>query len=97
METAHPDDEGYRVNELALEDGHVRLVWSFPGLTDEVGRPVRAGRYLDLEEVRAGFSPDTPDIVASAVVLNDFYPPNPPSVDRIQADGIRWLGPPPSA
>lgn len=97
METAHPDDEGYRVDELSFEHGHVRLVWSFPGVTDEAGRPVRAGRYLDLEEVRAGFSPDAPDIVASAVVLNDFYPPFPPSADREQPDGIRWLGPPPPA
>ncbi|MCZ4540037.1 hypothetical protein ACIQCV_03640 [Dietzia maris] len=97
METAHPDDEGYRVDDLALEDGHVRLVWSFPGVTNEFGRPVRAGRYLALEEVRARFSPDAPDIVASAVLLNDFYPPYPPSADREQPDGIRWLGPPPPA
>lgn len=94
-ETMHTDDEGYRVDEIALEQGHVRLVWSFPGVVDADGRPVRAGRYMNLTELRAGFSPDDPDIVAGAFVINDFYPVHPPSADREQSDGIRWLGSPP--
>lgn len=94
-QTMHPDDEGYGLDELSLEPGRVRLVWSFPGITGEDGRPIRAGRYLNLAELRAGFSPDGPDVVAGAVVVNDFYPARPPSADREQSDDIRWLGPSP--
>lgn len=94
-ETMHSDDEGYLVDELSYDGTHVRLVWSFPGVLGVNGRPVRAGRYMDLAQERAGFSPDDPDFVAGAVVINDFYPVYPPSVDREQPDGIRWLGPPP--
>lgn len=94
-ETMHPDDQGYRVDELIYDGTHVRLVWSFPGVTGEGGRPVRAGRYVNLAELRAGFSPDDPDIVAGAVVIDDFYPVHPPSAEREQPDGIRWLGSPP--
>lgn len=91
----YPDDEGYRVDELSYDGAHVRLVWSFPDVIGDDSRPVRAGRYMDLAEVRAGFSADDPEFAAGAVVVNDFYPALPPSADREQLDGIRWLGLPP--
>lgn len=94
-ETLDSDDEGYMVDELSFDGTHVRLVWSFPGVLGEDGNPVRAGRYMDLAELRSGFSPDDPDTVAGAVVLNDFYPAYAPSADRERPDGIRWFGPPP--
>lgn len=94
-ETLHPDDDGYVIDELSYDGTHVRLVWSFPGVPAGDGRPVRAGRYMDLAELRAGFTPDDPGTVADAMVLNDFYPVVPPSVDREQPDGVRWFGPPP--
>lgn len=94
-ETLLPDDDGYVIDELSYDGTHVRLVWSFPGVPDERGRPVRAGRYMNLTGLRAGFTPGDPDIVAGAVVIDDFYPALPPSADREQPDGIRWLGPPP--
>lgn len=96
-ETLDSDDGGYLVDELSFDGTHVRLVWSFPGVLGEDGRPVRAGRYMDLAELRSGFSPDDPETVAGAMALNDFYPAYPPSADRAQPDGIRWLGPPPPA
>lgn len=92
-----PGDISYQVEELALVGGHVTLVWSFPGVANDGGGTVRAGRFMDLAELRGGFSPDSPDIVAEAMLLNDFYPASPPSAAREQADGIRWLGPPPPA
>ncbi len=85
----------YRVEELALTGGFVRLVWAFPGAPDTGKRSVRVGRFMNLVDLRGGFSPDDPDIVAGAVLLNDFYPAHPPAEDREHADGIRWLGPPP--
>lgn len=94
-ETMLSDDKGYRVDELSYDGTHVRLIWSFPGVADSLGRPVLAGRYMDLAELRAGFTPADPDIVAGAVVINDFYPALPPSPDREHTDGIRWLGSPP--
>ncbi|GLB62637.1 hypothetical protein NCCP2495_05150 [Dietzia sp. NCCP-2495] len=94
-EMDYPDDDGYRIDELSYDGTHVRLVWSFPGALAEDGRPVRAGRYMNLTELRAGFSRDDPGAVAEAVVLNDFYPVLPPAADREGPDGIRWLGPAP--
>lgn len=96
-ETRYPEDEGYLIDELSYDGTHVRLVWSFPGLAGAGGRPVRAGRYMNLTQERAGFSPDDPDFVAGAVVINDFHPALPPSAGREHADGVRWLGPPPPA
>ena len=96
-ETMSPDDEGYLVDQLSYDGTHVRLVWSFPGVIGVDGRHVRVGRYRDLPRERAGFWPDDPDIVAEAVVINNFYPALPPSADREHPDGIRWLWPPPPA
>lgn len=95
LETARPGDAGYRVDEVALEGGQVRLVWAFPDVADEAGRPVRVGRVWDLAELRAGFSPDGPGVVAGAVILNDFYPLSLPPAECAGPDGIRWLGTPP--
>lgn len=97
LEVGYPDDPGYRVDKLALVGGNVTLVWSFPDITNAQGSPVRAGRFMNAAELRAGFTLDGPGDVAEAMVLNDFYPPYPPSEDREPSDGIRWLGPPPPA
>lgn len=95
-ETDDPSDgPRYRIDSICVAEGHLTLIWSFPGQEDASGAPVRAGRHWDLAELRAGFSPSRPDVVADAAILNDFYPPYPPSEDRVGPDGIRWLGPPP--
>ena len=42
-----PGEAGYRVEELALVDRNVTLVWSFTGVRNDGGGPVRAGRFMD--------------------------------------------------
>ncbi|WP_241732567.1 TetR/AcrR family transcriptional regulator [Dietzia sp. B19] len=97
METAHPDDSPYRVDELTMTDGAVTLVWSYPEIRSARGGPVRVGRHWNLRELREGFSPSDPEFVAGAVIDEDFMPLALPSADREGPDGIRWLGPPPPA